>query len=194
MRNFAVGVVPLALAMAFGANEIGGWARRATFTAVGTRWVRPVALGAVMLALVAAQVLAGRCYTSGQLRVDAIAQMKRIGEPELNDFLYRELPRLPTGARVGTGYQLLSRLPGLEERYSLVNCSSAAEMRAGWANGDVRHYLWLPERCDADVNSRLGALVKSGAMRSLGGIADRQLLEIVSPAEFEASLRATPRP
>lgn len=189
-RNFAVGVIPLACCLVFGGSQLIRWAGLARQWLSGRPRLRAAAVAVGVLVVIGGEIVAGQHYTGARLLDRAMEQKrKKLGEPALNEFLYATLPALPPGESVGTGYQILSQLPGLESRYKLVNCSTEAELRDDLARQHPQYYLWLPERCSDSVNARLKTALADRTVTSLGQHNTTVLLRIDSEDRLLTLLR-----
>jgi hypothetical protein len=190
-RNFAVGFVPLATSIAFGADRVIALLKRVVRVSHQRR--RPIVAAVTAAAIVAMIVLpavASRRYDERRLAARATELKRRLGERDLNEFLYPLLDSTPTGTTVGTGYQLLGQLPGLEDTYRLVNCSSPGEMSEGLRRYTPEFYLWLPERCAAPLNDALTVAERRGILVRAGSHRDRVLFRIASSRALDSLVMA----
>ena len=178
-RNFAVGVIPLACCIVFGVVQIAQWTSVPGRSRGTDSVLRTGVIAAAILLVIAGDVLVARRYNINRMTERADAQKRKLGEADLNEFLYAVLPTLPAG-EVGTSYQYLGHLPGLENRFVMVDCDTEMEISRAITAAHPRYYLWLPERCSDLINRRIEEARRGQSLVSVGQHGTRVLFRVDS--------------
>jgi hypothetical protein len=193
-RNFAVGIIPFGIVLSIGLFELIrlAWLAQARVLHRLQVPIRFAAFGLAALVLLIGLAAGSRKYRR-EVLLDRETELKRsLGEVELNRFLYENLPKLGAEARVGTPYQFLHYLPGLEHYSRLVFCGRIDDIVAGVRTERMTQFLWLPEMCSEPVNSLIREAVAHGELRPLASVRDRILLGVDNPTALVArALAAT---
>lgn len=181
VRNFSVGVMPLGAALAFGALTTVRLIRGMVHAVRASRTGRRAAITVAALLVMALEVAAARRVTESRLLTHALEQKMSTGDRPLNEYLYEALPQLPPGAKVGTAYQFLGHLPGLQERYTLIHCENPAQLSHAVQVQKIAYLLWYRTACPDSLNALYIDAIRAGALRVLGAAGQGTLLEVQSP-------------
>lgn len=163
-RNLTLALVPCGIGCAAGLTRLlrGRLSRVITWQVPAVvRTLARVPGRAVLFAAGLALIGLGFAIPDSALRERQDRLQRRIGDPEVNEALYRYQAEVGIGGKILTSYQLLGYLPGLDSYYVHSHLDNLADFRAAAANPRVSHLL-VPRSVAPPVGAEFERGLRSG--------------------------------
>ena len=120
----------------------------------------------------------------------AIEKKSLIGESSINIFLRDFLAKHPDGGQVGTAYQMMGFVPGISERFQMVQCSTKQQFLSGIALDRVGYIMLMPG-CPKEDYDFMARAVERGAFHLLFEQSGYRFYDIVGNSELIRLLRSS---